>query len=269
MINFWLKLAHWLWRLKWGRGVSEFEWPEGIVAAVSLTFDDGMRSQRDVGVPLLNRYDVRATFYVNPRDDYREALASWRSAVEAGHELGNHTITHPCSKNFAFISDSGRRALEEMSIEDIGWEIDETNRRLRELFPEQGVVSFAYPCYQPFVGRGGRRQSYVPAVLERCVAGRGRGERSNDPRYCDLGYLWSWPCERMTSQTLIGIVEEAIRERRWAVLTFHGIHEGHLSVAEGDLAELCAHLKRNSSRVWCAPVAEVARWVGERQPVAA
>jgi hypothetical protein len=242
-----------------------FEWPDGAKAAVSLTFDDGMRSQREVGVPLLNRYGLCATFYVNPRDDYATMLAEWRVAAEAGHEIANHTVNHPCSKNFSFISESGRRSLEEMSFDDISWEIDETNRRLREVLPNQGVVSFGYPCYQPFIGRGATRQSYVPVVLERCVAGRGRGERSNDPLYCDLGYLWSWPCERMTAQTMIGIVEQAIQEGRWAILTFHGIHEGHLSVAEGDLAELFAHLQRESSQLWNAPVAEVATWVGERQ----
>ena len=81
-----------------------FVWPEGTEAAVSLTFDDGMRSQRELGVPLLNRYEVRGTFYLNPRDDYATMLDGWRDAVAAGHELGNHTISHPCSKNFPFIS---------------------------------------------------------------------------------------------------------------------------------------------------------------------
>jgi peptidoglycan-N-acetylglucosamine deacetylase len=242
-----------------------FAWPEGIEAAVSLTFDDGMRSQREIGVPLLNRHSVRATFYVNPRDDYMTTLDGWRTVVEAGHEVGNHTISHPCSKNFAFISESGRRALEELTIDDIAWEIDETNRRLHELFPTQGMVSFAYPCYQPFIGRGATRQSYVPTVLERCVAGRGRGEQSNDPHHCDLGYVWSWACERMTMQTMIGIVEQTIAQGRWAVLTFHGIHEGHLSVAEGDLAGLCEHLQRKQACVWSAPLAEVAQWVDEQQ----
>ena len=78
-----------------------------------------------------------------------------------------------------------------MSFDDIAWELDETNKRLREVFPDPGTVSFAYPCYQPFVGRGATRQSDVPVVLQHCVAGRGRGEQSNDPRYCDLGYVWS------------------------------------------------------------------------------
>ncbi|MCC6453731.1 MAG: polysaccharide deacetylase family protein [Caldilineaceae bacterium] len=244
-----------------------FEWPHSAEAAISLTFDDGMRSQRETGVPLLNQYGVRGTFYVNPKDDYAAMLEGWRAAAEAGHEIGNHTVNHPCSKNFPFISEFGRRSLEEMNFADIAWEIDETNRRLGEVLPQRGPVSFAYPCYQPFVGRGAKRQSYVPVVLERCVAGRGRGEQSNDPRYCDLGYLWSWPCERAIGQTLIGIVEQAAVQGRWAILTFHGIQEGHLSVAEGDLAELCAHLQRSASHIWAAPVAEVAQWVSEKQKI--
>src|SRR5690606_23603668 len=107
-------------------------------------------------------------------------------------------------------------------------------------------------------------------VLEHCVAGRGRGERANDPRYCDLGYLWSWPGERLTGPHLIGLVEEAVMEGRWLILTFHGIHEGHLPVAEGDLAALCAYLSAQAGRIWTAPVAKVAAHVAELQrPVAA
>ena len=79
-----------------------FQWPGGATAAVSLTFDDGMQSQLEVGVPLLNRYGVRATFYVNPQEDYPTQLAGWREAL-AGHEIGNHTVHHPCSQNFDWI----------------------------------------------------------------------------------------------------------------------------------------------------------------------
>lgn len=242
-----------------------FRWPAGQEAAISLSFDDGMVSQREVGVPLLNRWGIQGTFYVNPREDYRDALAAWQPAVASGHEIGNHTVSHPCSKNFPFISENNRRGLEEMTWEEMDWEVAEAGRRLAEVLAQPEPVSFAYPCYQPFIGRGATRKSYVPLVLNHCVAGRGRGERSNDPRYCDLGYLWSWPCERLTGAHLIGLVEQAAAEGRWAILTFHGIHEGHLSVAEGDLDELCAYLARHRARIWTAPVATVARWVAEQQ----
>jgi peptidoglycan/xylan/chitin deacetylase (PgdA/CDA1 family) len=234
-----------------------FPWPENLQAAVSLTFDDGMASQLAVASPLLAQWDLQGTFYVNPREDYRAGLLPWQAAANAGHEIGTHTVGHPCSKS----------ALEEMSWGEIEWEIAEAGRRLDEVVKQAGRLSFAYPCYQPFVGHGRERKSYVPLVLEHCVAGRGRGELANDPRHCDLGYLWSMPSERLTGAHLIGLVEQAAAEGRWAILTFHGINEGHLPVAESDLRELCAHLARNRARIWTAPVAKVAEWVAARQSV--
>ena len=39
-------------------------WLEGKTAALSLTFDDARLSQVDQGLPLLDAYGVKATFYV-------------------------------------------------------------------------------------------------------------------------------------------------------------------------------------------------------------
>lgn len=240
-------------------------WPAGCQGAVSLTFDDGLSSQLELAIPLLNRYGLQATFYVNPRDQYEEQLLPWRDAAEAGHEVGNHTVSHPCSKNFAFIADNNRRGLEEMTLEEIEAEIVLAGERIRSVIPQQTAMSYGYTCYQPFVGRGATRQSYVPVVAKHCVAGRGRGERPNDPRYCDLWYLWSTPCERMTGAELVGLAEQAPAQRRWSILTFHGVNEGHLSVALGDLEELCDFLARNRSRIWTAPVATIAQQVATYQ----
>lgn len=236
-------------------------WLGECQGAVSLTFDDGLASQLDIAVPLLNEHGLLATFYVNPRDGYEETMASWRQVAAAGHELGNHTIRHPCSKNFDFIGGTGRLALEEMSREEMESEIVETSRRLRQLAPNQAAVSFGYPCYQPFLGRGAQRQSYVPLVARHCVAGRGRGEYANHPRHCDLAYLWSWPCERMAGAELVGLAERAASQGRWAILTFHGVHEGNLAIGAGDLAELCEFLDRQKDRIWTAPVATIAQQV--------
>ena len=234
-------------------------WPDGCQGAVSLTFDDGMASQLDLAVPLLDEHNLQATFYINPRDGYTDTLAAWRPVATTGHELGNHTIRHPCSKNFAFIADTDRLALEDMSMAEMEAEIVETSRRIRELAPAQVNISFGYPCYQPFLGQGHHHQSYVPLVARHCVGGRGRGEYANHPRHCDLAYLWSWPCERKTGAELIGLAERAASQGRWAILTFHGIQEGHLAIGAGDFAELCTFLARQQERIWTAPVAVTAQ----------
>lgn len=240
-------------------------WPNGCQGAVSLTFDDGMESQRTIAAPLLTDHDLGGTFYVNPKENYVEQLSPWRAVADAGHEIGNHTVTHPCSINFQFIADSGRTPLEQMSMNDIDAEIATAGARLAALFPAQAAVSFAYPCYQPLIGRGPTRQSYVPVVAKHCVAGRGRGERPNDATHCDLFYLWSWACERMSGAELVGLAESAAAQGRWAILTFHGVNEGNLPISEGDLAELCGFLAAQRGRIWTAPLATVAQRVQQWQ----
>ncbi|MCX6050158.1 MAG: polysaccharide deacetylase family protein [Chloroflexi bacterium] len=86
-------------------------WLNNCQGAISLSFDDGVESQLKLAIPMLDKYGLQATFYVNPRDNYKEQLIPWRTAAQSGHEIGNHTINHPCSKNFAFICAGGGETL--------------------------------------------------------------------------------------------------------------------------------------------------------------
>jgi peptidoglycan/xylan/chitin deacetylase (PgdA/CDA1 family) len=228
----------------------------GAEAAISLTFDDGLRSQLAVAVPLLERHGLRGTFYLNPTgDDWRDRWAPWAEVATRGHELGNHTLAHPCSENFAFVTPD--RALERLTLEALARDIDTAEERLHGLSGTDRR-SFAYPCYQDWVGRGAARQTYVPLVAARFAAGRIRGERHNLPGRCDLHHLWSWPAERMSGAEMIGLCEEAASEGGWGIFTFHGVGEGHLPIGESDLDSLCTHLQRQCERLWTAPVVEVA-----------
>ena len=235
---------------------SDTSWPEGCQGAVSLTFDDGLSSQLEIAVPMLNEHDLKATFYVNPRgDDWREKMAPWREVAKFGHEVGNHTVNHPCSRNFSGNITGG---LESMTLADIETDIVEAQRRFKEGIPESESHTFCYPCYMDFVGEGSSRRSYVPIVARHFPAARGKGELANHPAACDLHYLSSWPAERMSGAELVGLAARSASEGRWGILTFHGIHQGHLPIADVDLRELCEFLARNRDRIWTATVAEVA-----------
>ncbi|MEM2850177.1 MAG: polysaccharide deacetylase family protein, partial [Candidatus Bathyarchaeia archaeon] len=139
-----------------------FNWPDGRKTAVSLTFDDGLYSQLNLAVPLLDKFGFKATFYINLAGDYRSRLKPWREIADRGHEIGNHTLTHPCSCNFQFARTTVK-CLEKMSLEDIRADIMEAHRRIREVIPN-GSRTFAYPCYETAVGRGISKRSYVPIV---------------------------------------------------------------------------------------------------------
>ena len=63
--------------------------------AVYLTFDDGpIPIVTPWVVDLLKKYDIKATFFVVGKnaENYPDIL---RQTVEYGHEIGNHTYSHP------------------------------------------------------------------------------------------------------------------------------------------------------------------------------
>jgi peptidoglycan/xylan/chitin deacetylase (PgdA/CDA1 family) len=64
------------------------------VKRVALTFDDGPSEWTPPLLELLAQHQARATFFViGSVIDGREDVV--RAAAEAGHELGNHTWSHP------------------------------------------------------------------------------------------------------------------------------------------------------------------------------
>lgn len=73
------------------------------IDCLALTFDDGPGERTGELLDMLNEYDAKATFFVTggPADNDHEAL---RRIYAEGHELGNHTMTHP---QLPSLSDSG------------------------------------------------------------------------------------------------------------------------------------------------------------------
>ena len=72
-----------------------FPWPNGARAAIVLTYDDSLRSQLDIAVPQLDAAGLKGSFFLNGTMPL-EAVESWRAVAASGHELGNHSLFHPC-----------------------------------------------------------------------------------------------------------------------------------------------------------------------------
>src|SRR6478672_6113463 len=102
-----------------------FGWPSGRRAAVSLSFDDARTSQVDEGLALLKKMGVKVTFFVTP-EGVEKRLDGWKQAVIDGHEIANHSLTHPCSGNYAF---SSQNALETYTLDSMARQLDEANAR--------------------------------------------------------------------------------------------------------------------------------------------
>lgn len=62
---------------------------------IYLTFDDGPGPYTEKLLGILNKYDAKATFFVNPyRDSYRYLIGK---AYRSGHAIGNHSYSHDWS----------------------------------------------------------------------------------------------------------------------------------------------------------------------------
>ena len=109
---------------------------EGSEPRIALTFDDGPHPQYTAEIlDILAEYDVRATFFVIGENAERCPQLLEREVAE-GHEIGNHTQTHP-------LRDLPREQMEaEISACEatVGEWID---RRMHLFRPPGGILSQA------------------------------------------------------------------------------------------------------------------------------
>lgn len=242
---------------------SGFSWPEGKKMALSLSFDDARTSQVDTGIPILDKYGVKATFYVNS-ERMKERLDGWKKALANGHEIGNHTMTHPCTGNFPFSRDN---ALETYTLNDIARQMTDLNQEVDRLLGTI-PVSFAYPCGQKFVGRGEDLKSYVPVVAKMFISGRGwLDEGPNDPSFCDLAQLTGMESDNKTFEQIKTLIDQAAENGSWLVLAGHEIGEPEFQTTwSSTVEEICKYATDPANGIWIAPVGTIAAYVKSHRP---
>ena len=237
-----------------------FAWPKEMRCAVSLTFDDARLTQIEAGIPILDRFGLRGTFYVLVPEvlKFHEA---WRTAVSHGHEVGNHTINHPCSANFVWC----KNHLEKYTLQQMCDEFDHADEAIHRalgIWPK----TFAYPCGNKFVGRGDQTRSYVPLVNGHFLAGRGfRDETPNNPQLCDLAQLAGVDADRHSFEVLKHWIDRTLEVGGWLCFVNHDVSP---TLAQGikpdTLAQVCDYLKQHTG-VWVDTIANIAQYVASQQ----
>jgi peptidoglycan/xylan/chitin deacetylase (PgdA/CDA1 family) len=240
-----------------------FQWPQGKRAAISLSFDDARVSQIDVGMAAFEKYGAKATFFVSPLN-LKERLSGWKRAAALGHEIGNHSMSHPCTANYEF---SAHNALEDKTLATMAGELDDANAEVERLL---GVkpVSFAYPCGQKFVGRGVEVKSYVPLVAARFLVGRGYlDEAATDPKLCDLAQTTGVGMDALTSKQIATLVAEATASGRWLIFVGHEIGKPGEAQTTDILAleELLKYAKDPANGIWIDTLKAIGRYVQDQR----
>lgn len=241
---------------------SAFHWPEGKQMALSLTFDDARISQVEKGIPLLDKYQITGTFYVSP-GPMLERLEEWKKAVMNGHDIGNHTLRHPCSGNFPWARE---KALEDYTLEQMADEIDSASALINcalGMWPS----TFAYTCGQSNVGSGLSTQSYVPVVAARFATGRNwMNEGPNDPVYCDLAMLNGTELDGKIFSDVMKLIQEAKDQGAWLIFAGHEIdHSGIQITLLSTLDSICKFASDPANGIWIDNVSNIGTYIMEKR----
>jgi len=240
----------------------QFPWPMDKRCAVSLTFDDARLTQIDKGIPLLNKYGVKATFYISPNKAL-ERLDGWKKAIDEGHEIGNHSMTHPCTGSYPF---SRNNALENYTLDKIAADISQADTFIQKYLGIK-ARSFAYPCGQKFVGRGKNLKTYIPLVADRFFSARGwLGENSNDPLICDMSQLLAMESDGKTFEELKSLVEKTAAAGRWLILAGHEMDAaGRQTTRLSSLDSLCQYARDPRNGIWIDTLTKIAEYIHEQR----
>jgi peptidoglycan/xylan/chitin deacetylase (PgdA/CDA1 family) len=259
------------WRASWSNPVPQetkpaFHWPEGKRVAVSLSFDDARASQVDKGLDVINPTGVKVTFYVNP-PNMRRRLEGWKRAVASGHEIGSHSMTHPCTGNFPW---SLRNALENYTLEQMSQQLDEANAQIQEMLGVH-AVTFAYPCGQKFVGRGPALKSYVPLIGQKFIVGRGyMDEYYNDPMFCDLAQASGIAFDDMDYIDMVKHISAAAKEGAWIIFAGHDIGTKAFQCTDTRaLWALAKYMQDPANGVWVDTVEHIGEYVLKQRKILA
>lgn len=205
---------------------------------VSLTFDDGLASQR-IAAELLAERGLRGTFYVSSGSVGQKGHLGeddLRALVAQGHEIGGHTVSHPHLP--ALGADEARHEIE--------------SDRLALLERGLDPVTFAYPYGEssPAIESIVRDVGYAAA---RGVGGVVESLPPRDPfrlRAPHSPRSWTtW--EQLTALVLVGA-----HEGGWTIVPFHHLEpKGRVSsnytTDPSQFAELLDWLTGQAARVAC------------------
>ena len=251
----WLATAH---------AEAKVAWPKGKHAAIVLTYDDALPSQLANAVPQLNAAGLHGTFFLEGDRLTPKDLVRWRAVTRAGHEIGNHTIYHPCPRDmlpnrdhFATEGYDASIMISEISVmNDVLYGIDGKTAR-----------TMSYPCSQTLVGGADYRAALRQSGLIRYARNGGDQYRSvlSDPETVDPLDVPSWgPVDHPDGSQLIAYVERVRQTGGLGVLQFHGVGGDYLDVSAEAHAQLVVYLKAHPD-IWVAPFRKVMDYVATRK----
>jgi peptidoglycan-N-acetylglucosamine deacetylase len=227
-----------------------FHWPNKKKAAIILTYDDAIASQLHIALPQLNKYKLKGTFFLDARLS-EEDMVKWRSASKAGHELGNHTLYHPCSK--LTLKLNPRFASENYDVYSILREIGAMNKILFGIDGKK-TRTYAFPCTETSVGGVEYTDSLRLSGLVKSII--------TDFQNINYYKVPSWGIADNTDEAaLIDFVKRVQQKQGLGVLMFHGVGGDYLKVSAQAHEKLLQYLSEHADEIWIGTFQQVMDYI--------
>lgn len=223
-------------------------------AIICLTYDDGMETHLTNAIPQLDSIGLKGTFFLNSISG-TSAVLGWKKAARKGHELGNHSLFHPCPRSMGWAEDI---ATENYSVSRIVSEVQTMDMILKQLDSSRTFRTYAFPCNNHFVGG----QTYSKDLFEKGLMkfARTGGDRYSiveDLTKIDPLKVPSWAVEEgTTADSLIAFAEKVKTTGGMGVFQFHGVGGQWLKVSNQDHIRLLQYLKKHENEFWITTFSE-------------
>ncbi len=219
--------------------------PEDRAAALSYTFDDGLRDQYTLAAPMLKEVGFKATFFVIPgktaetTEEAKQKAAetrawgsiSWPELKElaaVGHEIASHTWTHP--------------NLAKLPAEQVDEQFSKAYDAIKTRIGKPPLtLAFPFNASTPEVQVAALKYHVAYRAYQASTGGRSTVESLN---------AWA---------------DKQVKEKTWGVMMTHAIAQGYAALSDPEI--LRAHLKYVKSRerdIWVDTFANIALYVRER-----
>jgi peptidoglycan/xylan/chitin deacetylase (PgdA/CDA1 family) len=251
--------------------VSGFRWPDGRQGAVTLSYDDAIPAHFQSVAPALEKAGLRGTFYIQAGNPgFQQHTDQWRLVARAGHELGNHSLYHPCRKDrpgqHTWLADeynlsdyTPKRWLDEMRMTNL----------VLYLIDGQTERTFGNTCCDNTVGPLDNQTSLETLIPQLFVAARGEFiSRPIEPTQANFANFGHYSGDGKSFEQLRDEIETAVREGRWIFYMFHGVGQDthSLYIEAEEHRKLLDYLATNRDRIWTAPAVDVARYIRDTKP---
>jgi peptidoglycan/xylan/chitin deacetylase (PgdA/CDA1 family) len=227
--------------------------------AVVLTYDDAIDADLDNVLPALDSLGLKGTFYlIGSSPVVAGRMQQWREAALHGHELGNHSLFHPCDGSLA-----GRSFVQadfDLSKYTVARAVEEIrlNNVLLNAIDGKTKRTFAYPCGDLTIGG----KFFYKDLQKDFVAARGVAAAMDSIGMVNLNNVDCYGMSGQTGEQMIALVKKAMSTRTLLVFLFHGVGGGHsINVGLKEHSLLVHFLKDHEREIWIAPMVEVAEYI--------